>query len=97
MIGGSVEIAFEVTNTSSRRQHILVDFRIHFIKANGKSSPKVFKLKTIDLSPQETVLMRKSVSLAEMTTRKHYAGTHNVDVALNGRTEPLGAFELARG
>jgi 3-methyladenine DNA glycosylase AlkC len=96
LTGGSVEITFEVTNTDSRRQRILVDFRVHFMKANGKTSPKVFKLKTIDLAPRETVRMGKSVSLAEMTTRKHYAGTHKVDVVLNGHTKPLGAFELVQ-
>ncbi|MBI1919564.1 MAG: DNA alkylation repair protein [Geobacter sp.] len=95
MIGGSVEIALEVTNTNSHRQRVLVDFRIHFMKANGKTSPKVFKLKTIDLAPRETVQLEKSVSLAEMTTRKHYAGTHKVDVVLNGLIKPMGTFELA--
>jgi len=94
MIGGSVEIALEVTNTNPHRQRVLVDFRIHFMKANGKTSPKVFKLRTIDLAPRETVQMGKSVSLAEMTTRKHYAGTHKVDVVLNGLTKPLGTFDL---
>jgi hypothetical protein len=95
MIGGSVEIAFEVTNTGSQRQRILVDVRVHFMKANGKTSPKVFKLKTIDLAPHESLQLRKSISLAEMTTRKHYAGTHKVDAVLNGHTKPLGTFELA--
>lgn len=64
------------------------------MKANGKTSPKVFKLRTIDLAPRETVQMGKSVSLAEMTTRKHYVGMHKVDVVLNGYTKPLGTFEL---
>jgi hypothetical protein len=36
----------------------------------------------------------KTISLSEMTTRKHYAGTHRVDVVLNGCAEPLGVFEL---
>ena len=94
-IGGSVEIAFAITNTDARQQHILVDFCVHFMKANGKTSPKVFKLRTIDLAPQETVQMKKSISLAEMTTRKHYIGTHKIDVMLNGYTQPLGTFELA--
>ncbi len=96
VIGGSVEIAFEITSTHSQRQQVLVDFRIHFVKANGKTSPKVFKLRTIHLAPGETVHMRKSVSLAEMTTRKHYAGTHKVDAVLNGYTSSLGKFELVR-
>lgn len=96
-IEGSVEIAFNLTNKGSRRQRVLVDFRIHFVKANGKSSPKVFKLTTIALAPRETVSMKKSVSLAEMTTRKHFAGTHEVDVVLNGRIKALGTFQLAQG
>lgn len=95
IIGGSVEIALEVTNTDSRRQRALVDFRIHFMKANGKTSPKVFKLKTIDLAPGETVKLGKSISLTEMTTRKHYAGTHKVDLVINGLISAFGAFELA--
>ncbi|WP_250126709.1 hypothetical protein [Chroococcidiopsis sp. CCMEE 29] len=31
-----------------------------------------------------------------MTTRKHYAGTHQIEILLNGRTFPLGSFELMR-
>lgn len=95
-IGGSVAIGFAVTNATSQPQRLLVDFRVHFIKANGQASPKVFKLKTVELAPRETVRLGKTVSLSEMTTRKHYPGTHRVDVVLNGRTEPLGAFELVR-
>ena len=62
----------------------------------GKTNPKVFKLSAIDLAPCETIHMRKTVSLSDMTTRKHYVGTHKVDVVLNGRTRSLGAFELAQ-
>lgn len=96
VMGNSVKIAFEVTNTGTGNQRMLVDFRIHFMKANGKASPKVFKLKAVELAPRETVQMGKAISLAEMTTRKHYAGTHKVDVVLNGHTQPLGKFELIR-
>ncbi len=93
-IGGRVQIAFDVTNTGSRQQRVLVDFRIHFVKANGKTTPKVFKLKALELGPRESVSIAKSVSLAEMTTRKHYPGTHAVDVVFNGVAVPLGTFEL---
>jgi 3-methyladenine DNA glycosylase AlkC len=95
-IGKSVTISFEVANTSTRRQSVLVDFRIHFRKANGGTSPKVFKMKTLELDANRSELLSKSISLAEMTTRKHYPGKHTVDIQLNGRVTPLGAFELAR-
>lgn len=93
-IGESVAIAFELTNTAKRKQRLLVDLRIHFVKANGKTAAKVFKLKEIEFAAGETVQLKKTVSCSEMTTRKHYAGEHVVEVAVNGRAAELGRFLL---
>lgn len=93
-VGGSVSIGFEVTNAGTRRRALLVDFRIHFMKANGRSAPKVFKLTTLDLPAGASRAVRKTVSLKEMTTRKHHPGRHAVDALINGRVVPLGHFEL---
>ncbi|OOG36559.1 DNA alkylation repair protein [Polaromonas sp. A23] len=94
VMGEKVNIAFDVSNTSNKAQQVLVDFCIHYVKASGKTSAKVFKLKVLDLVPKETVRLSKTVSTAEMTTRKHHAGAHQVDVLLNGQARVLGAFEL---
>ena len=94
-IGESVQISFELTSSARRRQQLLVDFRIHFVKASGDSSPKVFKLKTVELAPGETVQLSKKVSLAELSTRRHYPGKHHVEALINGVVEPLGSFALA--
>lgn len=93
-MGGSVSIAFELCNEDAQPQHVMVDFCIHFVKANGKSSPKVFKLKAVELAPHETMPLKKTLSLADLTTRKHYPGMHTIQLLLNGRTEPLAIFEL---
>lgn len=92
--GGKVTVGFAVRGTSHRAQRVLVDFRIHFVKANGKTSPKVFKLKAIDLPPGGTAACRKTVSIADLTTRRHYTGKHVVDVLVNGRVEPIGSFTV---
>jgi len=94
VIGGKVAISFEVTNSTTKTQRVLVDFAVHYIKANGASRAKVFKLKTLHLPPHETQDVGKHISLAEMTTRKHYPGLHRVDVILNGRSQLLGSFDL---
>lgn len=94
VMGEKVNIAFDVSNTSSKEQDVLVDFCIHYVKASGKTNAKVFKLKVLSLAPKETVRLSKTVSTAEMTTRKHYAGRHRVDVLLNGQARALGVFEL---
>lgn len=93
--GESIAISFDMTNTAAHAQQLLVDLRIHFVKANGKTSPKVFKLKTVELVPGETMQLGKTISLAVMTTRRHYPGMHRVEVVLNGVAQPLGGFELA--
>lgn len=95
-IGGKVSIAFEVVNTSKRTQRVLVDLKVHYAKANGKSGPKVFKLKKVELAPGAKAAFAKTLSLADLTTRRHHAGTHRVEALLNGQTIALGRFELAR-
>ena len=94
VIGGTVSIAFELTNPHTRSQNLLVDLTVHYVKANGHAKPKVFKLKTLELAPGQTVRFAKKLSLAQMTTRTHYPGQHKVEVMLNGHVQVLGAFEL---
>jgi 3-methyladenine DNA glycosylase AlkC len=93
-IGDRVTVAFELVGAGSTTQSVLVDFRIHFVKANGKTSPKVFKLTSADLSPGDSLPLAKSISLADLSTRRHYPGIHQVDLLINGAAIPLGQFEL---
>ena len=93
--GGAVTVAFQLTNTLARPQRLLVDLRVHFVKANGSARPKVFKLKTLELAPGAAVDLSKTVSLADLTTRRHHPGTHVVEALINGQAVDLGAFELA--
>jgi hypothetical protein len=62
-----------------------VDLRVLFVKANGKPSPKAFKLKELELLPQEQPRLVKKISLAQHTTRTHYPGQHRVGVLVNGQ------------
>lgn len=93
-IGDSVEIAFELRNTCATPQRVLADFAVFYVKASGEARAKVFKLRTLELAPHETVRIAKSLSLEQRTTRRHYPGMHRVELVLNGRSQPLGRFEL---
>ncbi len=92
--GGSVTIAFDLVNPSARPLRIMADFQVHYVKANARTNAKVFKLKQVELGPCARVRLSKTISLAEMTTRKHYAGVHRVDAVLNGSVVELGSFVL---
>ncbi|MBX3664471.1 MAG: DNA alkylation repair protein [Burkholderiales bacterium] len=94
--GGRVAIRFELANRKTAPQRVLADLRVHYAKAGGKTSPKVFKLKTVELGPKETLAFARTLSLADLTTRRHHPGRHRVEVLLNGRAVPLGEFLLSR-
>jgi 3-methyladenine DNA glycosylase AlkC len=93
-IGGSVAIRFVVSSTSRSTQELLVDLGVHFVKAGGKSTRKVFKVKRVVLRAGENVALAKSISLAVHTTRKPRPGRHRVDVIVNGNATRVGHFTV---
>lgn len=93
-IGACVVLAFEIINTSERRHSLLVDFCVHYVKANGQTRPKVFKLKQLELAPSSRIYLQKKISFAQLTTRQHYPGNHRIDILVNGRAHVLGEFYL---
>ncbi len=93
-IGRRVTIGFTLRSKARDAQQLLVDLRIHFVKANGKASPKVFKLKRVTLPARGAAELRSSVSLAVHTTRKPRTGRHLVDVLVNGMAFEAGSFDV---
>lgn len=93
-IGGSVTVAFDVANAGRAPARVMADFRIFFVKASGAASPKVFKLRALELPAGGRARLSKKVSLAQHTTRTHHPGLHRVEALLNGRQISIGRFEL---
>ena len=71
-----------------------MDLAVHFVKAGGRTAPKVFKLKRIQLPPRGLAELQARISLAVHTTRVPRPGRHAVDVLVNGQAKRVGAFEV---
>ena len=69
-----------------------VDLRVHFVKARGSTSPRVFKVREVELEAGEHAIVSKTISLRQLTTRTHYAGDHPVELIVNGESRPIGSF-----
>lgn len=93
-VGEKVRFTFDVASTARAAQTLQVDYRVHFVKANGAALPKVFKLRRLELGAGETQTLAAAVSFAPMTTRKPYAGEHRFEALINGVAFPLGALRL---
>ncbi len=87
-------VSFTLRSKSREPQDLLVDLAVHFVKARGKSSKKVFKLKRVPLPPRGKTELRSTISLGIHTTRKPNPGKHLVDVIVNGQVLPAGSFDV---
>lgn len=93
-VGKSLTFRFSLESLTKEHQEILVDYAVHFVKANGTTRPKVFKLKRLGLRAGETVELRGRISFRPMTTRTPYPGPHRIELLLNGAVHPLASFDL---
>lgn len=84
-MGQMLEISFVLANTGDKLQELMVDYIVHFVKASGRTSPKVFKLATRRLEPGQTAALRKSHSIRPISTRRYYGGQHRVEIQVNGQ------------
>ena len=95
--GETVTIVLALTSTSRKRQRLVIDYVIHYVKQSGVTSEKVFKWKELDLGPGERAVLEKRQTIRDFTTRKHHPGRHRVELQVNGARLAEGGFVLATG
>jgi hypothetical protein len=93
-MGSDLNFSFEVQSTSKQTQTLVIDYLIHHVKANGKLTPKVFKLTHKTLEPRQRISLTKTHSFRQITTRKYYPGMHALEIQINGSTCGKISFEL---
>jgi hypothetical protein len=49
----------------------------------------------VTLAPGEAVVLDKRISFEQLTTRRHYAGRHPLEVLVNGQALPLGELDVS--
>jgi len=95
-LGGTVAVSAVVTSAAKEAQTLLIDYAVHYVKANGRTNRKVFKLRRVALPPKGAIPISIRITLADLTTRKHHPGRHAIELLVNGRSFPLGALVLMR-
>ncbi len=92
--GGELKFTFLLHSASDAKQNLMIDYVMRFVKANGKTAPKVFKLKKAALLPKESLLISKSHAIRPISSRRYYAGLHRLEIQVNGRIVGGADFEL---
>jgi 3-methyladenine DNA glycosylase AlkC len=92
--GEELKFSFVLRNMGGAAQDLMVDFVMHFRKANGKTAPKVFKLKKMRLAQDERAQFDKRFAIRPISTRKYYPGRQRLEIQVNGTVLGGADFEL---
>jgi 3-methyladenine DNA glycosylase AlkC len=83
-LGQCLEFEFVLASNSKRPQKVVIDYILHFVKANGQTTPKVFKLKTFTIASSPARTFMKRHNIVQVTTRKYYEGIQKLSIQVNG-------------
>lgn len=94
-MGETVTLNFDLRVETEAEAMVRIEYAIDFVKAKGKTSRKVFHI-TETTYPPGTYPFSKSYTFRDRTTRKHYPGSHQVSVIINGVEKDHGFVTLSK-
>lgn len=91
---GEFEFELLLVKETDEENFLMIDYVMHFQKANGKQGSKVFKWLDRRFSGSVQEKVARKHSFKEISTRKYYPGSHYVEVMVNGIKKARIEFEL---
>ena len=82
-IGDDVRFTFEMSLDTEDSFQIRLEYMVSFVKASGKQSNKIFQIKEGSFGSGKHTITRKH-SFKDLSTRKHYPGSHTFTIIVNG-------------
>lgn len=94
IFGEALNFCVNLQSTSNTPQDLIIDYSIHFLKANGKLAPKVFKGTKVTLEAGGVYQFQKKHNIKPITTRRYYAGKQALSLRINGNDFAYIEFDL---
>ena len=92
LLGGDITFSFAISAKEVTKARL--EYGIDYVKFNGKRSRKIFKISEVSLKENEKKSYVRKHSFADLSTRKHYPGTHSVTLIVNGVEQGKLDFDL---
>ena len=92
-IGDTLLFSFQLTIKKGAK--LRIEYGIDYMKSNGKTNRKIFKLSE-GVFEKGTHSFSRKQSFRELTTRKHYAGKHAIAIIVNGMEKATLDFSLVK-
>jgi 3-methyladenine DNA glycosylase AlkC len=91
-LGGDITFSFVISAKEATK--VRLEYGIDYVKSNGKRNRKIFQISETTLKENRKKPYTINHSFADLSTRKHYPGTHSVTLIVNGIERGKLDFEL---
>ena len=91
-IGEDMLFSFKVR--ADKATKVRLEYGIHYVKANGGQTRKIFQISETSLIAHQEKAFRKTHSFADLSSRKHYPGIHSLVLIVNGVEQTKLDFEV---
>ncbi len=92
-LGEKMTFTYSLDVKAKKETKVRLEYGMYFMKASGKLKRKVFKISEKSYQPGSHTITKKH-RFIDLTTRKHYRGTHCVSIIVNGEEKGKLAFML---
>jgi len=87
-------LVFSFTITAKKTTKVRLEYAIDYVKSRGQRNRKIFKISQVSLKANEKKHYKKTHSFADLSTRKHFPGTHSISLIINGVVQKKIDFEV---
>lgn len=84
-IGDSLGFSFTIKSKSEKVEPLIIDYVVHYQKAKGRLSEKVFKCREVKIKAGETLKISTNHPFKNVSTRTIYPGLHKIEFQVNGK------------
>ena len=91
-VGDTIEFTLDLLSQDDCK--LVIDYRIYYPTKNGRRTSKTYKLQNLTITPSKTYSIVGRRSFKPISTRNFYAGTHQLDIQVNGSIVASSSFEL---
>jgi len=88
------DFTFSFTILVKEATKVRLEYGIDYVKSNGKRNRKIFQISEVSINKNQKKSYTKKHSFADVSTRKHYPGTHSIAIIVNGAERGTLDFEL---
>ena len=91
-IGEEFTFSFDIHTKEATK--VRLEYGVDFVKSNGKRNRKIFQISEISFANNQKKAYSKKHSFEDLSTRKHYPGSHSITLIVNGTERGTLDFEL---